>query len=74
MNCLTCGLMEKVVERNYCLRFKKEISTDELDRDGQGGCLYFIKIIREAGEPLTPLQHMIMQDQDFRSKKMRGPL
>ena len=73
MNCLTCGLLEKEKERAYCLRFNKEIIL-EAGPEASWECVYYFKIMAEDGEPLTPRQHLIMQDEDFRSKKMRGPL
>lgn len=73
MRCYTCGLLEKENERNYCLRFNKEFNSEN-ERELNWDCVYYFKIVSEDGEPLTPRQHLILQDQDFRSKKMRGPL
>lgn len=74
MKCLTCGLLETEVERYYCLRFKKEIVPDEAKKESGWDCIYHCRVLTEAGEPLTPRQHLILQDQDLRSKKMRGPV
>lgn len=74
MKCSTCGLLEKDSERLYCLRFKKVVNQAEVDGRSDWVCIYYCKVITEAGEPLTPRQHLILQDQDLRSKKMRGPL
>ncbi len=70
MNCSNCGLLDKKISPGYCLRFKKSIN------DGSEGvdCLYYLREIYEDGEKLTPQQHLLMQDQDFRSKKMQGPI
>lgn len=74
VTCLTCGLLEQGSEPYFCLRFKKEISSSEA-RGGAGeNCIYYFKTVSEDGEPLTPKQHLIIQDQDFRSKKMQGPM
>lgn len=74
MKCITCGLLEKETGRFYCLRFKKEVSPDEAEGKSEWECIYYCKIMTEAGEPLTPRQHLILQDQDLRGKKMRGPV
>ncbi len=74
MKCITCGLLEKAAERYYCLRFKKVVSPTEAEGEANSNCIYHCKVITEGGEPLTPGQHLIMQDQDLRGKKMRGPV
>lgn len=72
IKCNECGLLEKKSRSYYCHRFKKEIGSKEFNiaRD----CLYFCQLIYEDGEPLTPRQHLIMQNQEFKSKRMRGPV
>ena len=70
MSCLNCGLLNTKVSPGYCLRFKKTIINVSEGDD----CIYFLKEIFEAGERLTPQQHLLVQDQDFRSKKMQGPV
>ncbi len=37
-------------------------------------CIYYFKEQYEEGELLTPQQHLLLQDQDKRSKKMQGPM
>jgi len=70
MNCSYCGLLDTKVSPSYCLRLKKIVN------NGSEGdhCIYFLKELYEDGERLTPQQHLLKQDQDFRSKKMQGPL
>jgi len=70
MSCLNCGLLDTKVSPGHCLRFKKTI----IDVSEGDDCIYFLKEIYEAGERLTPQQHLLIQDQDFRSKKMQGPI
>lgn len=70
MDCSGCGLLDKSVSPGYCLRFKKSIFN--ISRGDH--CIYFFREIFEEGERLTPQQHLIMQDQNIRSKKMQGPL
>ena len=70
MGCYECGLLVRNKEHGFCLRFKKVIKT----QNEGGDCVYFLKIIKEDGEQLTPEQHLLIQQQDFRSKKMQGPI
>lgn len=70
MSCKTCGLLDIKAEFGYCVRFKKTITNV-----GEGDdCIYFLNEIFEDGERLTPQQHLLVQDQDFKDKKMRGPM
>ncbi len=70
MDCSTCGLLDKQRAPVYCLRFKKIVKDFRIGQD----CIYYYKEQHEDGEPLTPQQHLLLQDQDQRSKKMRGPI
>jgi len=70
MDCSACGLLDKKATPAYCLRFKKSISDTGEGQD----CIYFFKEKFEEGELLTSQQHLLLQDQDFRSKKMQGPM
>jgi len=70
MDCLTCGLLDKKVLPGYCLRFKKKVGAYSAGRD----CIYYFKEKYEDGELLPPQQHLLLQDQDIRSKKMQGPM
>ncbi|MFU8794669.1 MAG: hypothetical protein ACNA7Z_04775 [Dethiobacteria bacterium] len=70
MNCTNCGLLDKQVSPNYCLRFKKVIEDFSVGQD----CIYFFKEQFEEDELLTPQQHLLLQNQDQRSKKMQGPM
>lgn len=72
MTCTTCGLLEKKNGGFYCHRFRKTVSGEEAERIRD--CLYYCPVITEEGEPLSPQQHLIMQDQDLKRKKMRGPV
>ncbi len=70
MECITCGLLDRSKDIDYCVRFKKKIYDLAEGED----CIYYLKFKYEEGERLTPQQHLLMQDQDFRSKKMQGPM
>jgi len=73
MKCVTCGLLDQDVKPYLCLRFNKEITEEDAGKDLGVDCFYHCKIKYEDGEQLTPKQHLILQDQEFRSKKMKGP-
>lgn len=70
MECTTCGLLDRSIDIDYCVRFKKKIADPGEGED----CIYYCKFKYEDGERLTPQQHLIMQNQEFRSKKMHGPM
>lgn len=70
MGCTTCGLLDRSKEPDYCVRFKK-IITDPAEGKV---CIYYMKEKYDDGEVLTPQQHLLMQAQDFKSKKMQGPM
>ncbi len=72
VKCKECGLLERRDENPCCLRFEKEISVEEILRERE--CLYFYKIIRENREPLSPRQHLIIQNGELKSRKMQGPV
>ncbi len=68
MNCIECGVFNK--ERNFCLKFKKDI----LDIGVLNDCPYFFKIMYDGNERLSPEEHLYMQDEEFKRKKMQGPM
>ncbi len=70
MDCTTCGLFDKQASPQYCLRFKKVIEDFSAGED----CIYYFKKKFEDGELLTPQQHLLLQNQDQKSKKMQGPM
>ncbi len=66
--CNECGLL-KTYGKDYCVRLKKEIPRGEADLDRD--CNYFYKKITEAGETLSPEEHLLMQDMEIKSKKLK---
>ncbi|MDO9535285.1 MAG: hypothetical protein Q7J85_08135 [Bacillota bacterium] len=70
--CSECGLLEKRSESFYCHRFDKGRTREEFN--AAQDCLYFCQQIYEDGELLTPQQHLIMQNNQLKSKRMRGPV
>ncbi len=69
MVCKDCGLFDS--EKIFCYRYNKEVERGRLEKED---CLYFYKIKKEDGEPLTPQEHLLMQDNELKTKKMRGPV
>lgn len=70
MECTACGLLDRSKDNDYCVRFKKKISDPAEGKD----CMYYLKFKYEDGELLTPQQHLIMQNWEFRTKKLQGPM
>lgn len=65
--CEKCGLY--LASDNECFWFKKKLTPEDLAASDE--CIYFIQIICEDGEPLTPQQHYIFKQNELASKKMR---
>lgn len=65
--CLDCGLLKRE-DDNYCVRLKKRVTEEEL---AGKDCPFFYKILNEAGEPLGPEEHLMLQDAELKSKKLQ---
>ena len=72
IKCMDCGILSKSKDGFICVRFEKALKAASIN-EGHS-CQYFIKIVYEDGEPLSPQQHLNMQDGENRSRKMRGPV
>jgi hypothetical protein len=79
VKCKECGLLERrdknpccIRVNPCCIRFKREITIKEIFKEKE--CPYFYNIIWENEEPLSPLQHLIMQNEELKSRKMQGPV
>lgn len=68
--CVECGLFSPV--QKECVWFKKILTKADIEASDE--CSYFIEIMYEDGEPLTPYQHLMFKRQDIESKKMQGPV
>lgn len=68
MRCTDCGLLEQKDPAGFCVRFK------QVPDKVKTHCMYFLPLQYEDGRPLSPLQHLILQDEVLRRKKMRGPV
>ena len=72
MKCIDCGLLDKEKDVFNCVRFNKKLIVTAVNEEQD--CQYYKETIYEEGEPLSPQQHLNMQDGEQRSRKMRGPL
>ncbi|MDD4675014.1 MAG: hypothetical protein PHX31_05125 [Syntrophaceticus schinkii] len=70
VGCKKCGLYD--AQQQECYWFRKRLTSDEVAMSNN--CSYFIEIIYEDGEPLTPYQHTLLKMDDLASKKMQGPI
>ena len=67
--CENCGLGTK--ENTGLIRcFKyKTLNDPQMDKEG---CIYHIEIIMEEGEPSSPLQHLLLKEQELAARRMRN--
>ena len=66
--CRNCGLgIEASNDLISCFKYKTMSNTDEEKSD----CLYFIDKIIEDGEPLPPIQHLLLVEQELGRGKMK---
>jgi len=72
VKCIDCGLLDQKEEQFKCVRFDKVLSKDSIN--DEINCLYYKAQVYEEGEPLSPEHHLLMQNNENRSRKMRGPI
>jgi hypothetical protein len=68
-SCENCGLCMK--ENNdllSCIKYE----TLHNSKEDKESCLYYIETIIEDGEPLLPMQHLLLKEQELKSRKMKG--
>jgi len=66
--CQCCGLgIEKDNNVVNCFKYK----TSSNSQEEKVNCLYFIEKIIEDGEPLPPVQHLILVEQELGKRKMK---
>lgn len=68
--CENCGLFAQATRE--CVWFKKKLSEAEMESSGEG-CIYYMEVIYEDGEPLSTYQHLLLKQEDIASKKMKMP-
>ncbi|AFM40636.1 hypothetical protein Desaci_1637 [Desulfosporosinus acidiphilus SJ4] len=65
--CRNCGLgIEVDNDQMICFKYK---TTSNSEHD-KSDCLYFIQKIIEDGEPLSPIQHPLLVEQEIKKGKM----
>lgn len=66
--CRNCGLgIEDNNDLVSCFKYKTLSNSEE----EKNNCLYFIEKIIEDGEPLPPIQHLILIEQELGKRKMK---
>lgn len=70
--CCECGIAAAIDQHHYeCAKLKKIFSSGE---NLMVNCYYFCEKIYEDGELLSPLEHLLMKEQDINSKHLKGPV
>lgn len=72
VNCKECGIAGE--ENGIWRCYKYNLSIEETVKMHTDACPYFLKRIYEEGEPLTPLQHLLISERELLSRHMKGPI
>lgn len=68
-NCKNCGIaIENDVDSVECFKFGKK----NIFEDTEKNCIYYMEIKYEDGEAMTPLQHLLLKEQELKARKMKG--
>lgn len=69
-SCTSCGLGvgNSVDGANKCFKY----ATVSNANDNKENCLYYIDIVFEDGEPIPPLQHLLLKEEELKARKMKG--
>ena len=66
--CQNCGLgIEDGNDLVSCFKYK----TLNNSQEEKGNCIYYIETIVEDGEPLAPIQHLLLVEQELGKRKMK---
>ncbi|RDY28164.1 hypothetical protein CHL78_006115 [Romboutsia weinsteinii] len=69
--CSSCGI-GVLIEGNKVKCFKYNTEKDK--ETSSDACLYYIDFIYEDGELLNQLQHLLLKEQDLKSKHMKNTI
>ncbi|WP_270942293.1 hypothetical protein [Romboutsia lituseburensis] len=69
--CGSCGI-GKITENSKVKCFKYNITKD-IDTNSET-CLYYIDFIFEDDEAMNPFQHLILKEQELKSKHMKNTI
>lgn len=69
-NCKNCGIGILTEEHGLikCFKYNTMNEPDE----SKESCLYFIETVYEDEEPLPPLQHLLLKEEELKARKMKG--
>ena len=68
-SCENCGLGTKEnIGLVSCFKYKT-LNNPQEDKEG---CIYYIVTMSEEGEPLLPLQHLLLKEDELKARKMKG--
>ena len=68
-SCENCGIaIMNNVESVECFKFGKKSALLVTEKS----CTYHIDIKYEDGEAMTPLQHLLLKEQELKARKMKG--
>lgn len=66
--CQNCGLgIEDSKDLVSCFKYKILSNAQE----EKTKCIYYIEIIEEDGEPLAPIQHLLLVEEQLGKRKMK---
>ncbi|MDK2562073.1 hypothetical protein QOZ84_00820 [Romboutsia sedimentorum] len=70
-NCGNCGIGNKREDGTIeCVKYKKIKNA----LDNSENCLYYTVFKFEDGELMNPLQHLLLKEQDLKSKHMKNTI
>ena len=70
--CVECGIAEPAGEGKLeCVKYRKIFAAGE---NFLNGCHYFSEKTFEDGEMLSPLEHLLIKEQEINSRHMKGPV
>ena len=68
-SCNNCGLgIKENSSLVSCFKYKTLNNPQEDKED----CIYYIEVMSERGEPLSPLQHLLLKEEDLKARMMKG--
>lgn len=68
-SCENCGIAITNNQNGVeCFKFGMKSAPQNAEKS----CMYHIDIKYEDGEAMTPLQHLLLKEQELKARKMRG--
>lgn len=66
--CDNCGL--GIIENDFIRCFKYKAMNDP--QDEKESCMYYTATMFEDNEPLSPLQHLLLKEEEIKRRHMKG--